>query len=380
MYLKNKTIVVISSEAWGKIFISKHNYAIALARRGNRVFFLNPIDLSLRRGEIKVEESGIHSDLKIVSYRPFFPFLLKFHFRKAFEVLIRWNIRKVLDTLKIRPDIVWDFNWSYLYEDLSIFRAPLRIFNPVDKLSEDTRHKKADLVISISDEILEQYLRNDVPRLRLNHGLGGPFALAAEKAPVGRSDKNIRVGYVGNLTLDSLDKDLMLGLIQQNPDVSFDLVGPVSGKDHNLGSRTGEDVAAVFAEALQQQKNVTLRGTMAQHEVPAFMESCDILLLCYRRTPSFRCDNSHKMMEYLSSGKVVVCTNLSAYKGSDLVEMSPVDDNGLLPSIFRRVVEDIDKYNAPAMQARRKAYALQNTYDNHIGTIESFIQANIQKA
>jgi hypothetical protein len=40
--LKNKTILVISPNNWGTMHISKHHYAIELARLGNSVYFLNP--------------------------------------------------------------------------------------------------------------------------------------------------------------------------------------------------------------------------------------------------------------------------------------------------------------------------------------------------
>ncbi|HTI11061.1 MAG TPA: hypothetical protein VL832_20965 [Puia sp.] len=376
MTLKHKTIILISSESWGKIFISKHNYAIALAKRGNKVFFLNPIDTSLRPGEVKMTDSGVHPDLKVVTFRPFFPLALKFHLRPVFSLLIKWNIKVILRKLRIKPDIVWDFNWSYLYNDLSIFGAPLKIFNPVDQLAADACRKKADLVISISDDILEQYSLENVPKLRLNHGLGEVFALAAEKESPLRAKGNIQVGYVGNLTLDSLDRDLLLEIITGNPDVTFNLIGPLSGKGSNLGTTSDHDDIRGFVDKLQRQKNVILHGIKAQHEVPELLESYDILLLCYRRTVMFKCDNSHKMIEYLSSGKVVVSTNLSAYAGNELVTMSGKDLNQQLPALFRTVAGNLDKYNSLALQKERKAFALQNTYEGHIRKIEAFLQEN----
>ncbi len=37
-----KTILLISPESWGKSFVSKHHYAVELAKKGNIVYFLNP--------------------------------------------------------------------------------------------------------------------------------------------------------------------------------------------------------------------------------------------------------------------------------------------------------------------------------------------------
>jgi len=379
MTLKNKTIILISSERWGEIFISKHNYALALAKRGNRVFFLDPIDTSLSPGEIKIRDSGAHPDLKVVSYRPFFPMLLKFHQQYLFEKLIRIAIKRVIRRLKIRPDIVWDFNCAYLYNDLSIFNAPLKIFNPVDFLAEKARSKKADMIISVSDLILDQYALKDVPRLRLNHGLGEPFVVEAKKTTVVGKNERIQVGYLGNLAMDSLDRDVFLRVIRENPDLDFNIIGPTSGKDNNLGVRGKEDQISSFMLELRELQNVILHGPKPQQEVPAMLNKFDILLLCYKRTASFKCDNSHKMIEYLSSGKVVVCTYLSVYAGNDLVEMTNEDHNEELPALFKEVAENIDRYNSEAKQRKRKDFALDNTYENHLSTIEIFIERSVVK-
>ena len=42
MQLTNKTILVISPQAWGQMYLSKHHYALTLAQLGNTVYFLNP--------------------------------------------------------------------------------------------------------------------------------------------------------------------------------------------------------------------------------------------------------------------------------------------------------------------------------------------------
>ena len=371
--MKNKNIILISSEKWGNIYISKHNYAIALAKRGNNVFFLDPIDTSLRRGEIRVKESGIHPSLKIISYRPFFPMLLKFHARPLFDRLIGFTIKKMIKRLNIRPDIVWDFNCAYLYNDLSVFSAPVKIFFPVDSLAVEARDKKTDMLISISDLILDQYNRKEVPRLRLNHGLSEPFVRGMNDPSNENNPGRLQAGYVGNLAMDSLDRAVLIRIIEENPDVTFHIIGPVSGKDNSLGTRGDDAHILSFARKLEAYGNVVLHGARSQQEIPALLQSFDILLLCYRRTATFQCDNSHKMMEYLSSGKVVVSTYLSAYEGSDLVQMSDKDHNDELPSLFKAVAGNIRVHNSEPVQRKRREFALENTYENHIVRIESFI-------
>ena len=36
------SILIISPEAWNGHFVSKHHYAVSLANRGYKVYFLNP--------------------------------------------------------------------------------------------------------------------------------------------------------------------------------------------------------------------------------------------------------------------------------------------------------------------------------------------------
>ena len=41
-FLRNKKVLVLSPQSWGKMRISKHHYALKLAALGNEVCFVNP--------------------------------------------------------------------------------------------------------------------------------------------------------------------------------------------------------------------------------------------------------------------------------------------------------------------------------------------------
>lgn len=374
MQIRGKTIFLISSELWGKLFISKHNYAIALAKRGNKVYYFNPIDHSLRPGTLRVEPSGHHPNLLIVHSRPLFPMWFKFHARILFDRLIRWHVKWVQRKLGAKPDIIWDFYCSYLYDDLSAFGASLSIFQPVDQLADEVRNKKADVVVSISDNLLNQYYRKDVPSIKVNHGLGEAYVQLAERAPVTAINDPVKAGYIGNLSIDSLDRETLLKTITMNPQVQFHFIGPVTMKENNLGHNSDENEFNRFIGQLRAQKNVVLYGAKTQQEIAAMLDSFDVLLVCYKATPTYKNDNTHKVLEYLASGKVVVSTYLSAYAGSELVVMSPADRNEEWPAVFAKVIADISAYNTPALQERRKSFAAENSYERQIQKIEKFIE------
>jgi hypothetical protein len=160
-------------------------------------------------------------------------------------------------------------------------------------------------------------------------------------------------------------------LIQSNPDVEFHLVGPYGASDNNLG--TAEDSESNrFFSFLKEAKNVILYGAKSQPEVAALLDGFDINLICYKATPTYQSDNSHKVLEYMAAGKVLVSTYLSNYEGSKLIEMSKGGVSEFL-ELFAGVKNNIDSYNAFSRQQDRKHLALDNSYDKQIAKIETFI-------
>ncbi len=372
MEIKNKVIILISPESWGKIFLSKHNYALALARRGNKVYYLNPIENNLKRGEIQVRPSGIDPNLRIIRYEPFFPVKLKFHVRWLFEWLNRIQIRKILRKIGDPVDIVWDFTCSYHYQHLGEFGAALTIFHPVDRLSHDTAHKKADIVFSVSEEILQQYTRTGVPKVLINHGLAEVYAQAAARTDFTRkTGRPLKIGYIGNLLIPSLDRQSLQAIVEKYPDIEFHFIGPYSSKDNNIDCPTDNETDRDFVSFLQNRKNVVLHGTMSAAEIAERMPEFDAFILCYKMTSNYKTDNSHKILEYLSSGKVVISSMLTYYQDKDIIEMPDGDES--FPDLFRRAITDIEEYNNMNRSQRRIEFALNHTYERNIQEIERIL-------
>ena len=59
-----KKAIVVSPQSWGKMFISKHHYAVELSKLGYEVFFVNPPKENKLGGlpQIKIEETEYVSD------------------------------------------------------------------------------------------------------------------------------------------------------------------------------------------------------------------------------------------------------------------------------------------------------------------------------
>ncbi len=370
MELTGKVILLISSEPWGKIYISKHHYANALAARGNKVFFLNPPDFTLKRGTVNIREINEH--LSVISYRPVFPWVIKFHARWLFDLLIRKIIANIIKhTGSI--DIVWDFNCSYLYNDLSAFGASMILFHPVDKISADTANKKADIVFSVSQLILNDYKVPDVPRYLVNHGISSEFIKIAKQPALSNSGSPVKACYIGNLLIPSLDREMIKGLVSKHPEVEFVFIGPYNNKNNIAGSSLPGDEE--FIDFLRTNSNVTLTGVLDSAEIAALIPAFDVFLVCYKTSEHYRCDNTHKVLEYLSTGKVIVSTPILYYKDSDLFEISDRDD---VIETFTRVTAALYQYNSDELMRRRKDFALNNTYEKHIGEIEAHCSRHIK--
>ena len=168
VFLKNKTILIISPQSWGTMFLSKHHYALELARQGNLVYFLNPPETRpSRSGKVRVENSAEHDNLRLIFHSLSFPYDLKFRFTRLFHFLMRRHVRKLLHVVESLPegmhrpiDIVWSFDLGWLYPFSMFHHSSLKIFHPVDEPLNNTAIRSAegaDILFSVTREILEKW-------------------------------------------------------------------------------------------------------------------------------------------------------------------------------------------------------------------------------
>jgi hypothetical protein len=376
--LRGLKILVVSPNEWGDMRVSKHHYAEALARRGNQVLYLNPPN-ARARDRIRIDPVADVPGLRTVTYRPFVPYAIRFRSRFIFNRLVNAQIRWLLRKLGTRFDVVWCFDTN-LYSDLRQFRATLNVFHPVDQVLlpyqiEVAAH--ADVVFSVSDNILVNVRRHHTPQLRIEHGLGRDFVDLARRRlaePRYRSRSPLKAAYVGNLQMPYIDRPTMLEVIASNQEVEFHLWGPQTNAESNLGSdSSGENEQ--FISALQARQNVVFHGAVPPSRLAVELEEMDLLLMCYdvRRDPNRGC-NSHKILEYLSTGRAIVANHVSDYEErGDLIEMASRDGSPTVAEVFQMVVREIDSRNDGSHRKARLLYAINNSYENQIDKIEKFV-------
>jgi glycosyltransferase involved in cell wall biosynthesis len=375
--LTGQRVLLISPQPWDHIGLSKHHYARELARQGNEVCFLDPPAADVKRGVVAEKVRDVPR-LTVIRYSLPIPPAIRIHARPMFDLLFRRRIaaiRQIIGAI----DVVWCFEFN-LFSDLRVFGAKLKLFHPVDPLSSSSHvdvGRSADLILSVSEQILSSFGDVPVPRALINHGLSSEFADIASRADVSakRQPGRPRVGYAGNLTRPPLNREVLKQMVSDLPDAEFHFWGPreiPAGVSVRFADETRE-----FIRFLESRSNVVLHGSVPSERLANEMQNMDCFVLSYSRdaTESDR-SNSHKILEYLSTGKVVVSSRISSYAGqATLLRMAPGEEDSVLPAMLKDTVERLEVLNSPELQRMRIDFALDNTYEKQLDRIRERVAA-----
>jgi len=375
--MNNKTILIISPQKWGDMKLSKHHYAQELAKY-NKVYFLNPPNVGFFN--IQVTSNPNVNNLTIIEYSDWklrsFKNRLDWVYNLGFNVLFK----KILDSVDNKIDIVINFDNGVYFRYIECTKDIINIFFPVDKLI-DTKINEfcVDIAFSISQNILDEINLSPEKKHLLNHGLSEEFYKNAQSLLNGefqeKTSSLYNVAYVGNVLVDSLDRDLLMQLVINNKNVKFHLFGNIS-HSYRINSSTNSlsSKDETFVKQLKACSNVILYGSMAPSELITHLNKMDIFLLLYRASKGYIMDNSHKLIEYLSFGRPIVSTYLSHYKNSSLFLMCDTENKRTPEILFEDVVKNYEKYYTKNDFRARINFAIDNTYKNHLETISQLIK------
>jgi hypothetical protein len=377
--LVGKTILIISPQRWGNMSLSKHHYAIELAKRGNKVYFLNPPGKNEagKKGVVGITPSGVTPGLWLIEHSLRFPYNLKFHALPIFHALMRFHVSGIMKEIGRPVDIIWSFDLGNLYPFRLFGDRPFRIFHPVDEPLNQVAIQSArgaNIIFAVTKEILEKYKAVPAPGYFINHGLAEEFA--KEKLTFWEKSLPVRVGLSGNWTRPDIDTPCLLRIIREQPAVIFEFWGSYQSADSNIGGNNDPGMEE-FIRELQAAPNVVLHGPVPSVRLATELNRMDAFLICYNvQKDQSKGTNYHKVMEYLSTGKVIVSNNITTYcLRPDLVQMIPErDNNDSLPGLFNMVVSDIEQYNADSLREIRHSYAIDNTYGKQLDRIGSLLE------
>ena len=380
-FLTKKVILILSPQSWGNMLLAKHHYAIELAKRGNEVYFLSPPvndgwHWNINAKRISINQSTSHPNLFLIHQRLFFPYNLKFHSRKLYNLLVKKQIRYLLDAIPKKIDLLWSFDLGNHFPLALFEKKYFKIFHPVDEPgdSEGIRvGSGADILFSVTKEIGEKYKSFDIPSYFINHGLADDFIF--EQKIEHLPDGKIHIGISGNLLRPDLDRKTLLQIIGDSRDLIFHFFGSYFAGQSNLAASINKD-AEEFVEILKGFQNVVLHGVLKTGDLAKELNKMDAFLICYDiQLDQSKGTNYHKVMEYLSTGKVIISNNITTYSGyPELIRMTAErTDNKMLPELFRETIKNLEKWNADDLVDQRKSFAGNNTYQKQIERIDNYI-------
>ncbi len=375
MRFENKTIFIISYEEWGDMLMSKHHYAIELSKRNNKVYFINHPDRKhrLKRGEIRILNTS-YKNLFSVHHRLLFPYFIKFKAKRFYHFLVGLHLQRLIRKLSTYPDIVWSFDAGNSLALSHFSKAALRIYMPVDgpfgHKHELDAANKADIIISVTENILGRYKSKAVPKLLVHHGVADLFINDNVNIDHPKSN-SVHVGYSGSLIRNDIDFTIIRSIIKDHPKIIFEFWGEIDPATSTIHFQQDvSDSTLQFLDFLRATSNVILHGPTPPEILAKGLKRMDILLVAYDVKQA---QNSHKILEYLATGNVIVASFIKAYESkTGLIEM--VDDpysNDMLKTLFERVINGLDKYQVEKKRQLRTNYARQYTYSKLLRQIEN---------
>ncbi|HEX2616944.1 MAG TPA: hypothetical protein VHL57_05330 [Flavobacteriales bacterium] len=347
MKITGKHVLVISPEPWKGVQISKHVVARALAAQGNTVCFWDPPDPAESGLRLERDPSGV----ELVRYHHWFRGVNRFP--RAVRDRYYGRLIRRIEALTGRPfDLIWCFDNTRMQEF-----PPGHATRVLHLVDFDTLHngqgliRTADLVLTVS-EAITAHARTVHPGVNVHligHGLDERWLDAARVDRVPNVPPRTAV-YAGLLATDYVDWEMFSAVVLRHPEVHFDLYGPYEA-----------DYPAEGFQAIRNAPNTTLHGLVPKERLMPAAHAADILVYCYRAySLDQKVATSHKVLEYLSTGNVVVGSYQQTLADQAQLLLMAQEREGFIPA-FDRACAEHAALNAPALREARIAFARSRT-------------------
>lgn len=355
MELKNKNILLISPEPWDHLPLSKHHYAIHLAERGNRVFFMNPPERKTPHIQVNTTK---YDGLKTVDYKGFVKGM-RFLPKVIQKKMMSSKLKQISNACHVDFDLVWSFDNSVFFNFDGFSKNIFCISHIVDfnqNFNRSIAAKTANICLAISQPIYDVIHKYNNNTHIINHG----YSANKNVKKISRlpGNNNVKCFFAGNLDNTYLDWKTLIQSIDLMPTVDFIFSGPWHNSERKI--------------ELDKKSNFYYSGVLSSDQVQNYYKSVDVLLNCklYQDHPK-QLTNAHKITEYLGSGQVIVSSWIQDFANKNLIEMTQSAEE--FPSLLQSVVEHLDYHNAENKRKERIEFAQNNTYDKQIQTIENYI-------
>lgn len=363
MFLENKVIYILSPEPFGGNLLSKHHYAIELARR-NHVYLICYKKNMQEKFLLREVRPGIQEICFRNSFR-FIYHLPSFICRQWFA----YEIKNIIRSIGEPPDVVISF-FPYFFWWLKDFGARVCLFGLYDYIPHIPRRayeilaQCSDILFSVSQPIADYYHIRNVKLI--NHAVPAHFFTDPPEMPA--SPKEFyRIGYLGNVGSSLLDLTLIEELVNKFSSHHFYFIGPVGSSNISAGNEEN-------AGKLRQYANVFLIPEKSGEELKRCMREIDVWICPYHNRDLLRTSNSLKIIFYLATGRPVVSSRIAyydAYPSSIVMQASTHDE---FICFLQEVLEHYSHWMSNDLVMKRINIAKESTYEKNVERINAWIE------
>ncbi|WP_332732987.1 hypothetical protein [Flavihumibacter sp.] len=228
------------------------------------------------------------------------------------------------------------------------------------------------MIISVTTEILEKYGHYNVPRYFINHGVNEEFLRPTDFE---EHSGPLRIGLAGNLIRKDIDRKTLLDIVGNHPEYEFYFWGNYDLSSSNTGG-DDDDQTRAFIDSLKNFSHVKLFGPVSPSDLAREYGNVDAFLICYDiNKDQSNGTNYHKVLEFISTGKLVISNNITTYSSHpDLVQMTKSrNSNDQLSELFSDCISNLKFWNSPEKIKIRKDFALDNSYQRQLERIDEKI-------
>jgi len=282
--------------------------------------------------------------------------LLRPYFAKN-DVVIMTDPSHCNLALKTKLPVVYDCMDDWVaYEKRDAHKG--RVFQ-----NERALIKKAALVL-FSSRYLQQVVtkRAGIPckSIVLNNAIHIPPRASAPDTDFGkkfRTPGKRNIAYIGAI-FNWFDYDLIRQIAVQNSNAHFNLFGPANG-------------------SFPHEDNITFWGVQEHKNIFSIMEHQDALIMPFKLNDLILSVNPIKLYEYIYSGKPVIAIKYGeTLCFEDYAYLYEAGNSASLEEVLRALEKNGYAPKKPLSEMR--AFALENTWEKRVNTLQSSLDASLQ--
>ncbi|MCL5029010.1 MAG: glycosyltransferase [Bacteroidetes bacterium] len=217
--------------------------------------------------------------------------------------------------------------------------------------------KEVDLTIVVSDYLFKKHQKDARRLLKITHGIDSELFGFSSSVPTIENLQGINkpiIGFLGKIARNPVDIELMKFILSKRSQYSFVFVGPP------LDNTVRE---------LAKFNNFYHIQPVPKERIADYIRSFDVCIVPYVRNVYTQGMNSLKLIQYLSQGKPIVCTDYPEVTNiSELIYIAKSPEQFVSMIDVALSENNLEKQIIPRVQ-----FAKDNTWDSKVLNLLSYL-------